>query len=365
MTTEILGFIIILGAVIVLLARQHLNKSEDDPEVLEAATGRLRYELEQSADEIINRMTEHIDRLERMLREADYKSELLQQKINMLQALGYTDAAMPQQNPQYNGEYAQGRPQMAAANNFAENQAANGIYHADMPQMPPAAPAANQTANMLYQDGISQMPSMGGYAEAPSANMPYQDGSSQMPGSADVQDAGVPYQEMPQTAPDMAEQTPAAVYTASAVAPAQNDVAAAPANAAGTKATYEMTPIEEKSWELVREASMKLEAQYEAQANTMQSVQQSDALQQAVDIQSGNIEGLVSASISANTQQKAAADSGAKAVAEEVQGLDTEEATKNAREMIAAGYDLEEIARATGLGIGAVHLIKQLQEMKK
>ena len=88
MTTEILGFIIILGAVIVLLARQHLNKSEDDPEVLEAATGRLRYELEQSADEIINRMTEHIDRLEKMLREADYKSELLQQKINMLQAIG-------------------------------------------------------------------------------------------------------------------------------------------------------------------------------------------------------------------------------------------------------------------------------------
>ena len=66
MTTEILGFIIILGAVIVLLARQHLNKSEDDPEVLEAATGRLRYELEQSADEIINRMTEHVDRLERI-----------------------------------------------------------------------------------------------------------------------------------------------------------------------------------------------------------------------------------------------------------------------------------------------------------
>lgn len=81
MTTEILGFIIILGAVIVLLARQHLNKSEDDPEVLEAATGRLRYELEQSADEIINRMTEHVDRLERMLREADYKAELLQQKL--------------------------------------------------------------------------------------------------------------------------------------------------------------------------------------------------------------------------------------------------------------------------------------------
>lgn len=98
MTTEILGFIIILGAVIVLLARQHLNKSEDDPEVLEAATGRLRYELEQSADEIINRMTEHVDRLERMLREADYKAELLQQKIDMLQSMGNMDVKMSATN---------------------------------------------------------------------------------------------------------------------------------------------------------------------------------------------------------------------------------------------------------------------------
>lgn len=98
MTTEILGFIIILGAVIVLLARQHLNKSEDDPEVLEAATGRLRYELEQSADEIINRMTEHVDRLERMLREADYKAELLQQKIDMLQSMGNMDVKMSAPN---------------------------------------------------------------------------------------------------------------------------------------------------------------------------------------------------------------------------------------------------------------------------
>ena len=45
MTTEILGFIIIAGAVIVLAARHQLNKAEDDPEVLEAATGRLRYEI--------------------------------------------------------------------------------------------------------------------------------------------------------------------------------------------------------------------------------------------------------------------------------------------------------------------------------
>ncbi len=83
MTTEILGFIIIAGAVIVLVARHQLSRAEDDPEVLEAATGRLRYELEQSADEIISRMTEHVDRLERLLREADYTAEVLHERIRV------------------------------------------------------------------------------------------------------------------------------------------------------------------------------------------------------------------------------------------------------------------------------------------
>ena len=348
MTTEILGFIIILGAVIVLLARQHLNKSEDDPEVLEAATGRLRYELEQSADEIINRMTEHIDRLEKMLREADYKSELLQQKINMLQAMGYTDAAM-QQMPQYAERgYVQGMAQTAGINNPAEAQVVNASYHTV---------------------GVSQQTGTASASEAYNPNAVYQQGDMpQMTGmnsSADMQGAGTAYRDVSQpAAPDMAEQSPAAVYTASADVPAQADMSAAPANNAAGEA-YEMSPIDKKAWDLVREASMKLEEQYEAQANTMQSVQQSDALQQAVDIQSGNIESLVSAGVNANPQRRETADTEPQASAEEVQGIDTEEATRNAKEMIASGYDLEEIAKATGLGIGAVHLIKQLQEMKK
>ena len=247
MTTEILGFIIILGAVIVLLARQHLNKSEDDPEVLEAATGRLRYELEQSADEIINRMTEHVDRLE-----ADYKAELLQQKIDMLQSMGNMDVKM----------------------------------------------------------------------SAPNL--------------------------------DMEEKPPAAVYTGRETATANN-----------IEDGYDMTPSDEKAWEYIREASMKLEAQYEAQSNTMQSVQQSDALQQAVDIQTGNLDGLVSAGGNANVAQTvSSAGKGGQLppYTDEDQGLDTEVATKAARDMLAGGYELEEIAKATGLGIGAVHLIKQLQE---
>lgn len=81
MTTEILGFIIIVGAVIVLLARRQMQKADEDVEALEISADKLRRELEQSADEIIGRMAGHIDHLEKLLREADYKTDILERRI--------------------------------------------------------------------------------------------------------------------------------------------------------------------------------------------------------------------------------------------------------------------------------------------
>ena len=81
MTTEILGFIIIVGAVIVLLARRQMQKADEDVEALEISADKLRRELEQSADEIIGRMAGHIDHLEKLLREADYKTDSTDQTI--------------------------------------------------------------------------------------------------------------------------------------------------------------------------------------------------------------------------------------------------------------------------------------------
>ena len=256
MTTEIIGFIIIIGAVIALLARHHLNKAEDDPEVLEAATGRLRYELEQAADEIISRMTEHVDQLEKMLREADYKAQLLQEKIDRFEALQAAAAPVIKANPQ--------------------------------PQQ---------------------------YRQAEEKVQPF-------------------------------------------------EIFRQPQQEQAKAAAMEMSTSDEKAWDLIREASMKLEAQYEAQSNTMQAVQQSDSLQQAVDIQTGNIDNLVSGSsytpvVDENVQKPLANTS--KITVDAEQGLDTEAATRQAREMLAQGYQVEEIAQATGLGIGAVHLIRQLQ----
>ena len=265
MTTEILGFIIIAGAVIVLVARHQLSRAEDDPEVLEAATGRLRYELEQSADEIISRMTEHVDRLERLLREADYKAEVLQERIRQLEAL----------------QGAQGMHGMEAG---AAYQPLSGAERQGVDYLTARAAADASAANVNASAGAASVRESGGY--------------------------GMP----------------------------------------------SMSESDRRAWELIREASMELEAQYEAQSNAMQSAQQSDALQQAVDIQTGNLDSYVSgSSYAAET-----ADEPGDAYDEE-KGLDTEAAARQARQMLAQGFEVDDIARATGLGIGAVQLIRQME----
>ena len=265
MTTEILGFIIIAGAVIVLVARHQLSRAEDDPEVLEAATGRLRYELEQSADEIISRMTEHVDRLERLLREADYKAEVLQERIRQLEAL----------------QGAQGMHGMEAG---AAYQPLSGAERQGVDYLTVRAAADASAANVNASAGAASVREPGGY--------------------------GMP----------------------------------------------SMSESDRRAWELIREASMELEAQYEAQSNAMQSAQQSDALQQAVDIQTGNLDSYVSgSSYAAET-----ADEPGDAYDEE-KGLDTEAAARQARQMLAQGFEVDDIARATGLGIGAVQLIRQME----
>ena len=267
MTTEILGFIIIAGAVIVLAARHQLNKAEDDPEVLEAATGRLRYELEQSADEIISRMTEHVDRLERLLREADYKAEVLQERIRQLEAL-------------------QGAQEIQG---MGAGEAYQPLFRAD-------------------RQGEDYLTARAAADAAASINVP-----AASAGTASVREPGG--YGMPS-----------------------------------------MSASDRRAWELIREASMELEAQYEAQSNTMQSAQQSDALQQAVDIQTGNLDSYVSGSgYAAET-----ADEPGYAYDEE-KGLDTEAAARQARQLLAQGFEVDDIAKATGLGIGAVHLIRQME----
>lgn len=88
MVVETLGFLIIIGALIyIVLRRQGLLAPFDDRTDLQSAEGmadKIRFEMEKSADEIINRLAEHIDRLENLISQAEEVSARLDGKLTRL-----------------------------------------------------------------------------------------------------------------------------------------------------------------------------------------------------------------------------------------------------------------------------------------
>lgn len=311
MTTEILGFIIIIGAVLVFVARRHIQKAEDDPEVLEASTGRLRYELEQSADEIISRMTEHIDRLERLLREADYKAELLQNKLDEMQVAQY--GATTVQPPQYNQTV-----QTAAINEqqqaVADMQSGAGQYEAE------AQPAYEPGFDQLLQEQLQ--------AQTNVEDINWQDNV----GAAQSTPA---FEQVQSTREWIAPEAPLAELLPEESLPEQ------PVEQANTA---QLTDTQLKALQFLREASMQLEAEYEAQ--TEQAAKAAEPIQagaETVAAAAEQVEQEIPASVQFNNDQ-------------------IEAATARARELLALDYEVEDIARTTGLGIGAVQLMRQMQQ---
>lgn len=88
MVVETLGFLIIIGALIyIVLRRQGLLAPFGDRTGLKSAevtADRIRFEMEKSADEIINRLAEHIDRLESLISQADEVSARLDGRLTRL-----------------------------------------------------------------------------------------------------------------------------------------------------------------------------------------------------------------------------------------------------------------------------------------
>lgn len=100
--TEILGGLIVLGALLVLIMRRVLQKGKDKKqEAVEVSANRLRYELERSGDAIIGRMQIHVERLEHLLAEANQKQAALDERLRALQqweaAYGARLGMIPQQ----------------------------------------------------------------------------------------------------------------------------------------------------------------------------------------------------------------------------------------------------------------------------
>lgn len=86
--TEILGFFIILGVLVVVVLRHqiwpHTEGGRGKAEEVEEASRRMKREMERSADEIIERMGEHIERLEHLVKEADERAKALEEQLASL-----------------------------------------------------------------------------------------------------------------------------------------------------------------------------------------------------------------------------------------------------------------------------------------
>ena len=83
MFPELFGFLIIAGALLVMVVRVISKRQQGvDTEELRASTEQLKAELTRSADAVIARMGNHIQHLEDLLRQADERNVRLEAGIN-------------------------------------------------------------------------------------------------------------------------------------------------------------------------------------------------------------------------------------------------------------------------------------------
>lgn len=330
MTTEILGFIIIVGAIIVLLARRQLQKVEEDPEVMEASAGRLRYELEQSADEIINRMAGHIDHLEGLLREADYKAEMLQQRIDELQKLQQRPVVNSVQSQQFQAQSV-AEPQSIAVNQpTAEPLASEEVVsprdeESDFSQL---LESNMQDPNLVIPENVE-------YAE----NLPQ---SSEI-SAENLEDAQGVYDEFPTEAVNQSE----------------------------AEADSGISEEAKLALEAFREVSKNLEAaQHDMGLNIDISSEPEPMLEMgpeygiASEYESNQEAGYttapeyVSEPVAPMMEQQPV-----EPVIEAPEIDDRDDATEIARKLLMAGYTPEDVARFTGLGMNAIALLKQIHNI--
>lgn len=83
-TAEVVVFLVVMGSILAFVFHRHLKKNTVRPE-MEASAVRLRYEMEASADEIIARLSERVDQLERLIEEADERSAQLEWQLKQAQ----------------------------------------------------------------------------------------------------------------------------------------------------------------------------------------------------------------------------------------------------------------------------------------
>ena len=118
MATEILGFLIIVGILIVFIVRRDLwNGTSSKADEVEEASVKMRLQMEHSANAIITQMDSRIHQLEGLVTAADERARMLEQQMAAVRA-------------------DQERAQQRAEKEFAEMRAAQASYYVPQEAVP-------------------------------------------------------------------------------------------------------------------------------------------------------------------------------------------------------------------------------------
>lgn len=305
MVTEILGALIVLGAALVLIMRRLLGKGKGkEQESVEVSASRLRYEIERSGDAVIGRMQIHVERLERLLAEANAQKAALDERLAAL----------------------------------AQWEKAYGAQLGALPQLAPPAASSRTAAGF----GAATAPVSSGREEAPSfeATLMKQMAGTAVGGSVDL---ALPPEEMapraPRTSSYNAEPTHEAVES-----PRYEVPEASPASSLEASDVYE---DEEEEYDGFEEEEYEDEAYEEA---TDEDELLSD-------------EGTEEEALSEDEDELASSEE-----ADETEPVETAapSAVQNRqqeqiRAFLRQGLSVEEISQRLGLGLGAIELIRHME----
>ena len=344
MITEILGALIVLGAVLVLIMRRLLSKGKaKEKESVEVSASRLRYEIERSGDAVIGRMQIHVERLERILAEANAQKAALDERLAALaqweKVYGARLGALPQQM-----EFASSAPRTATQ----APPTASPVTAAPAVSAPSAVEVAAPSAAAIAP-AVASTAGAGETASSFQAALMKQMAGSPIGGAVDLQ---LPPEEMEtDAAANIAHGTQAAQENMRREIPVHEDAASRALSAA-------QMPDEMQNDETQDDEAYEYE-EYESEEEDEEAMMEEEADEYEEDEPADEEEPPEFSDEDLTAVREADEADDVKSPSPDVPPSRQQE---QIRAFLRQGMSAEEISQRLGLGLGAIELVRHMEK---
>lgn len=166
MVVEVMGLLIVVGAVMVLIVRFQGNRQqrpERERAELMGSMESLRKEMDRSSNEAIQRMGNHVNQFGRLIHEAEERSEELRRHMDELRMLQQgiqrqmAEARSLQQNLSEQQRQCQQAYQQMSAHSFVQRNPAQAAFQGEVSAAPPQFAEAPQGPDAAEPESFSQI----------------------------------------------------------------------------------------------------------------------------------------------------------------------------------------------------------------